>query len=150
MITYRKAELTDNDVVTKLLCELYDIHSYEKLLSENNEHFTDDKQAFFLAFVGNVAVGICHGALRSEYVNGKEYNETAGYLEAIYIRPEYRLRGIAKSLVAICEEWVKKNGCRELLSDCLLNNTDSYKLHIKLGFIETERCIFFRKELLKE
>jgi GNAT superfamily N-acetyltransferase len=39
------------------------------------------------------------------------------------------------------------NGCREVASDCLLENTDSYKFHQKIGFEETERAIFFLKPL---
>lgn len=145
-ITYSKAEQSDIEKLTKLLCELYENHSYEELFEENKLHY-NGKQAFFIAYDGENPIGVCHGALRSEYVNGKAYNGTVGYLEAIYIRPAFRLRGIASSLVAACEAWAQQNGCREFLSDCLLENTDSYKFHNKIGFTETERCIFFRKEL---
>jgi len=144
---YRKAEQSDLKILTELLCELYKNHSFEELLVENKGILGDRKQVLFLAFDGKKYIGICHGALRSEYVNGKEYAGTAGYLEAIYVRPEYRLCGVAVSLVGLCEEWAHNNGCREFLSDCLLDNTESYKFHTRIGFTETERCIFFRKEL---
>ena len=146
-ITHRRAEQSDIETLTELLCELYENHSYEELLEENKSHFDNGKQAFFLAYDGERSIGICHGALRSEYVNGKTYDGTVGYLEAIYIRPAFRLYGIASSLVAMCEEWARQNGCREFLSDCLLDNADSYKFHNRIGFTETERCIFFRKDL---
>ena len=146
-ITYRKADERDIETLTELLCELYENHPYEELLEENKLHFDNGKQAFFLAFENENPIGVCHGALRSEYVNGKAYDGTVGYLEAIYIRPTFRLCGIASSLVAVCEEWAQQNGCREFLSDCLLENADSYRFHLKIGFAETERCIFFRKDL---
>jgi aminoglycoside 6'-N-acetyltransferase I len=107
-----------------------------------------NKQAFFLAFEKKLPVGVCHASLRSEYVNGKEYDGTCGYLEAIYVRPSHRRQGIAAKLVALCENWALENGCREFLSDCLLDNTESYDFHLRLGFVETERNIFFRKELI--
>jgi aminoglycoside 6'-N-acetyltransferase I len=148
VITINQAQKSDVGILTELLCELYETHSYEDLLAENKAHFDDRKQVFFLAFDSGKPIGACHGALRDEYVNGKEHGGTAGYLEAIYVRPNYRLRGAAARLVAECEDWARGNNCREFLSDCLLDNTDSYKFHLRLGFIETERCIFFRKELM--
>ena len=143
--TYLRAERCNIETLTELLCLLYEGHSYDELLAENYKHFDNGRQAFFLAYDGESPIGVCHGALRDEYVNGKELYGTAGYLEAIYVKPDYRLRGVASALVALCEEWAQQKGCREFLSDCLLDNTDSYKFHLKLGFAETERCIFFRK-----
>ncbi|MFA6729684.1 MAG: aminoglycoside 6'-N-acetyltransferase [Eubacteriales bacterium] len=146
-ITIRKAERSDIETLTELLCELYENHSYEELLEENKLHFDNGKQAFFFAYDGEKPIGVCHCALRNEYINGKNYDGTVGYLEAVYVRASYRLCGIASSLVAVCEEWAQQNGCREFLSDCLLENTESYNFHLKIGFAETERCIFFRKDL---
>jgi len=143
----QQARQTDIETVTSLLCDLYGGISYADLLAENRAHFNDGKQAFFLAFRGETPIGVCHGALREEYVNGREGDGTAGYLEAVYVKPEDRLRGAAAALVAACEDWARQNGCREFLSDCLLDNTGSYFFHLRLGFLETERCIFFRKEL---
>ena len=144
---YRKAERSDIETLTELLCELYENHSYEELLVENKGLLDNRQQVLFLAFDGTKPIGVCHGALRSKYVNGKEYAGTAGYLEAIYVRSEYRFCGAAVSLVGLCEEWARYHGCREFLSDCLLANTESYKFHLRIGFAETERCIFFKKDL---
>ena len=150
-LVYSKARrrYDDIDAMTELLCELYECDSYEelKLYDEIRAHFDDDKQAFFLAFDEKLPVGVCHASLRSEYVNGKKYDGPCGYMEAIYVRPSHRQQGIATKLVAICENWARANGCREFLSDCLLDNAESFKFHLQLGFTETERNIFFRKEL---
>ena len=148
IIVCRKAERCDIETLTELLCELYVKHSKAELFDENKALFADSNQIFFLAYVGDNPVGVCHCALRNEYINGKEYDGPAGYLEAIYVKPDFRLKGIASALVSACEVWAGKNGCREFLSDCLLDNIDSYNFHLHLGFFETERCIFFRKELI--
>ncbi|MCL2376710.1 MAG: GNAT family N-acetyltransferase [Defluviitaleaceae bacterium] len=149
MIAYRKASYDDNQILTQLLHELYQDVPYEHLAEENCLHHDCEKQAFFLAYDGEEAVGVCHGSIRYEYVNGKEGEiwEDCGYLEAIYVRESHRMQGVATGLVALCEKWVHDNNCNEFLSDCLLDNSDSFKFHLKLGFVETERCIFFRKEL---
>ena len=153
-IMFRRAELGDVEVLSQLLYELYkdqDISvTHEAILEDCTTFINSDAQIFFLAFDGEAPVGACHGALRHEYVNGKEYEGTCGYLEAVYVRPTHRLRGIAAKFVALCENWARENDCREFLSDCLLHNTESLKFHLRLGFVETERCIFFRKELGKK
>ena len=61
--------------------------------------------------------------------------------------PEYRLNGIAEDLVNEIEFWAGLHGCREFASDCLLDNNDSYNFHLKIGFQETERNIFFMKAI---
>ena len=150
-ILVRRADITDVKDISQLLYELYveDMQSdytKEELLEEVGHMFFDYKNAFFLADVGKSKVGVAHCSLREEYVNGKEYEGACGYLEAIYVKEEYRKHGIGKKLVSAGEDWAKGHECREFLSDCLLENTDSLNFHIKLGFVETERNIFFRKE----
>jgi aminoglycoside 6'-N-acetyltransferase I len=150
--SYRYAEKSDIDVdiVTELTYELYNPMirlEREELLEENRIIFEENKDKFILAFADDKPIGIAHVSLRNDYVNGTELGGTCGYLEAVYVKPEYRLNGIAVALVRLCEEWAKENGCREFASDCLLDNTESYHFHLKIGFTETERCIFFRKEI---
>ena len=149
-IAYRRATKEDVDILTDLLCLLYDGEglglSREELLIENEEIFADTNQIFFLAFDGDKAVGVSHGALRREYVNGTN-DGFKGYLEAIYVLPEYRKNKIAAELVSILECWASQLGCREMASDCILGNTGSYNFHLRIGYEETERNIFFLKEL---
>jgi GNAT superfamily N-acetyltransferase len=133
------------DVVTDLLCLLYEMPR-DELALENEQHFADTNQAFFLAFDDDKPVGVSHGSLRREYVNGAN-DGLKGYLEAIYVLPEYRMNGIATELVKVTERWAIQQGCREFASDCLLDNTDSYNFHLRIGFEETERNIFFLKKL---
>ncbi len=142
----RHADVSDIGSVTDLLCELYEMEC-GALLEENKTLLADDRQGFFLSFYADEPIAVAHVSLRSDYVNGTEYGGTCGYLEGVYVMPEYRLNGIAAALVRLCEEWAKEQGCREFASDCLLHNTESYLFHLKLGFAETERCIFFRKEI---
>ena len=151
-ITYLKATLADIEIMTDLLFSLYHDEgqsldlSRDELLEENEQLFTDINQAFFLAFNGDKAVAVSHGSLRREYVNGAN-DGLKGYLEAIYVLPEYRKNGIAAKLVNTVERWAGRCGCREMASDCLLDNTESYNFHLKIGFEETERNIFFLKAI---
>nr|WP_199797365.1 GNAT family N-acetyltransferase [Finegoldia magna] len=54
---------------------------------------------------------------------------------------------MARNLVKSCEDWAKKMGCSEFASDCLLDNTQSLKFHLAIGFIEANRIICFKKDL---
>jgi aminoglycoside 6'-N-acetyltransferase I len=154
-IVVRRADITDVEDISQLLYELYveDMQSdytMDELLEEVGHMFFDYKNAFFLADVKKSRVGVAHCSLREEYVNGKEYEDACGYLEAIYVKEKYRKHGIGKKLASAGEEWSQGHECREFLSDCLLENIDSYNYHIKLSFAETERNIFFRKEKNKK
>ena len=131
--------------VTELLSTLYEM-PYDEVLEENEHLFADKNHAFFLALDDDKAVGVAHGSLRHEYVNGTD-DGTKGYLEGIYVSPQYRKQGIAEGLIHTAERWMAQHGCRQMASDCHIDNTDSYHFHCKIGFTETERCIFFVKAI---
>ena len=95
---------------------------------------------------GDAAIGFAEASVRCDYVNGCETSPVA-FLEGIYVVPEHRHSGVARSLVAAIENWAKARGLCELASDALLDNAQSHAMHKALGFSETERVIYFRKPL---
>jgi aminoglycoside 6'-N-acetyltransferase I len=106
------------------------------------------RSAFFLALtVSQEAVGFAEVRLRTDYVNGCDTSPVA-FLEGIYVRPNWRRRGIARRLSEAVEAWAGAIGCLELASDALLENNGSHQMHTALGFEETERVVFYRKLLL--
>ncbi|CDH26460.1 Aminoglycoside N(6')-acetyltransferase type 1 (fragment) [Xenorhabdus bovienii str. kraussei Becker Underwood] len=44
--------------------------------------------------------------------------------------------------------WAKEHNCQEIASNTHISNLISQKLHHSLGFIETERVIFYKKMIL--
>lgn len=70
-----------------------------------------------------------------------------GYLEGIFVSDGYRKQGYAAELLSECEKWAREKGCTEFASDCELDNADSFRFHISLGFKEANRIMCFRKEL---
>jgi len=94
---------------------------------------------------GNPA-GFAEATLRTDYVNGCETSPVA-FLEGIYVEPWARGQGVAKELVAEVERWALARGCQEFASDALLENEASHRMHRGLGFVETERVVYFRKDL---
>ena len=145
-ITYRIGNIEDIEAITELSVLLYHGDEYDDLFASNKEDLENPEMAIFLAFDEDKALGFSHASLRHDYVEGTS-GGIIGYLEGIYVNPDYRGHGIAKSLAALCEDWARKKGCHEFASDCLLDNTDSLKFHLGIGFTEANRIICFTKNL---
>jgi aminoglycoside 6'-N-acetyltransferase I len=95
---------------------------------------------------GEAVIGFAEASIRRDYVNGCE-TSPVGFVEGIYVTPEYRHRGIARALIGTIEQWTCGYGLTELASDARLGNADSHAMHEALGFSETERVVYFRKAL---
>jgi aminoglycoside 6'-N-acetyltransferase I len=109
-----------------------------------------DEPARFAQFIARDddgrALGFVEASIRSDYVNGTEHSPVA-FLEGLYVVPAARRDGVARDLVAAVSAWATARGCRELASDALIDNTLSHDVHRSLGFIETERVVYFLKRL---
>jgi aminoglycoside 6'-N-acetyltransferase I len=124
-------------------------HSPAAAHLEEMQSFLDrpDQYAQFVAYgPDGQPTGFVEAALRTDYVNGTEGSPVA-FLEGIYVAPQYRRKGIGRSLVSAVVSWARVGGCSELASDALLENEVSHAMHHALGFEETERVVFFRKRL---
>jgi aminoglycoside 6'-N-acetyltransferase I len=91
-------------------------------------------------------MGFIEGSIRADYVNGTE-TSPVGFVEGVYVAPDWRRKGVARLLFAAVGDWAKARGCRELASDALLENEASQRAHVALGFRETERVVYFAKKL---
>ena len=92
------------------------------------------------------ALGFIEISLRTDYVNGAVTSPVA-FLEGIFVAPEARGTGVARRLVAEAEHWARFMGCKEFASDAPMANPSSHAMHAALGFVETERVVFFKKDL---
>lgn len=142
----KQAEVGDSRFVAELAMLLWPDNEINDLEKEMTEYIVSDKGVVFISFIKNVQIGFAQCSLRYDYVEGTE-SSPVGYLEGVFVKAEYRKRGIGKKLIHQCEEWAENKGCREFASDCELNNTDSLKLHLQLGFEEANRIICFKKNL---
>ena len=89
-------------------------------------------------------IGFAEAALRNDYVNGCETSPVV-FLEGIFVAERHRRSGIARMLCGAVAAWGHARGCSEFASDAAIDNAASLALHRALGFIETERVVFFRK-----
>lgn len=149
MLTIRQAGEADIDLTTEFFMRLWPEHEYGELREEISGIIGKADAAIYLAFLDRRPAGAAQCSLRRDYVEGT-VSSPAGYLEGIYVLPDYRRQGIAGSLLRCCENWAKARGCREFGSDCALDNEESYRFHIGVGFAEAARVICFAKELRDE
>ena len=145
-MTIRKA--TDEDVGTlaALAVKLWPGHETAELAGEFAGLVNSGEAACFLACEDDRAVGFAQCQLRHDYVEGTK-TSPVGYLEGVYVEAAFRRTGCARQLLAACEAWARELGCGEFASDCELDNAESLRFHLGVGFEEANRVICFRKDL---
>jgi aminoglycoside 6'-N-acetyltransferase I len=138
-----KAARSDLHTLTNLAQKLWPEHQSEELYQDLSAILEKPDAAFFLAEDGE---GFAQCQMRYDYVEGTE-SSPVGYLEGIYVEASCRRKGLARELLAACENWAREQGCREFASDCELTNIQSLDFHLSLGFEEANRIICFTKKL---
>lgn len=136
----------DAEELACLAVLLWDNHGAEELRDEFADMLKSDEAACFIAYESDVSVGFAQCQLRHDYVEGTT-TSPVGYLEGIYVMPEYQNHGLAKQLIGACESWAREKGCTEFASDCELSNDAGFSFHLSMGFTEVNRIICFRKTL---
>ena len=149
LIKARLASMTELKTVYTLdeALKLYALYCME--LDVERGRSEDDRtpgNEVFLAFVQGEPVGFAQCGLRYDHVEGTN-SCPVGYLEGIFVKAQYRRRGIASQLLNRCEDWAKEKGCTEFGSDCALSNRESASFHLESGFEEADRIVCFVKKL---
>ena len=142
---YKSTE-ADIPTIADMAALLWEGHNTEELAAGFAEIIHSDEGAVFISMKENTAVGFAQVQLRHDYVEGTN-SSPVGYLEAIFVKSEYRKCGYGKELLKHCEEWSVEKGCTEFASDCELTNNLSLAFHLNAGFIEANRIICFTKKL---
>lgn len=145
-MTIRQAKPHDLAAFVRLALLLWPDNDRDALTAEFAPLLDSPDAAVFLCEDGERAVGFAQCQLRRDYVEGCE-TSPVGYLEGVFVEESHRRRGIARALVAACQGWAREQGCREFASDCELDNDDSLRFHLSVGFQEANRIICFTKTL---
>jgi GNAT superfamily N-acetyltransferase len=111
-----------------------------------HEIMTSEKFEILLYQHENLQVGFIYLSLRTDYVEGSDSTPT-GYIEGIYVKPDFRKKRIAGALYLAGETWAKQRGCSQMGSDIYIDNTVSYDFHTHIGFKEAGRLIAFIKNI---
>ena len=142
-----RASKTDIPAIVDMAIRMWEDNTIESLSHEFEEIITNEEAVVFLSMAQNQPIGFAQCSLRHDYVEGTD-SSPVGYLEGIFVKPEYRRQGHAKELVKKCEEWAEAMGCSEFASDCELTNHESLAFHLGMGFTEANRIICFTKRII--
>lgn len=132
--------------LTNLFLEMFPETDYAEEFRIFEKSIGSANEICFLAKDGNQYKGFIHITLRSDYVEGSEVSPTA-YVEALYVKPSFRRKGIAEALIKRAEQWAVSKNCFTLASDTAITNSDSIDFHRNVGFEEANRIVCFIKQL---
>lgn len=142
----RKAAIKDVTAITNMAKKLWPDNNYDELRLEFIDIIDNKNEDVFLYLDQDKCVAFLHVAIRNDYVEGSN-NSPTGYVEGIFVEQEYRIKGIAKALIEMSEDWSKDMGCKEIASDTGILNEASISFHKSVGFSEAGRIVCFIKEL---
>ena len=142
----KRVRIEDAEVLADLAIQMWPDHVLEDLTEEFRQLAVNDEAVCFIKCIDGKPIGFSQCQLRRDYVEGTE-SSPVGYLEGIFVSDGYRTRGYASEMLSECEKWSREKGCTEFASDCELDNIDSLRFHLALGFEEANRIICFRKDL---
>jgi aminoglycoside 6'-N-acetyltransferase I len=148
----RLAEANDWQELAALRASLWPDASYEEHLAELKAEPSEWAQPGFpvvrliAEIEGEGMIGFLEVGLRS-HADGCDTSRPVGFVEGWFVREEHRGKGIGAGLMRAAEDWARAQGCLEMASDALIDNTESESAHEALGFEIVDRCIHFRKAL---
>jgi len=142
----KRAGMKEAKELADLAIQMWTDYDPEGLEAEFRKLVMNDEAVCYMKYIDDQPAAFAQCQLRHDYVEGTD-SSPVGYLEGIYVREKYRKNGYAAELLSECEKWAKEKGCTEFASDCELDNIDSLRLHLALGFEEANRIICFRKDL---
>ncbi len=126
--------------------ELFPGYSIDHLERDLLQVIESANQETFFAKSREGIIGFINVSIRHDYVEGSN-SSPVGYIEAIFIKPDYRKHGVARRLVDLGEKWVLQKGCTQMGSDTWASNEHSRKFHLGLGFKEEDTLVHYIKDI---
>lgn len=106
---------------------------------------SQDRKCLFVRAPNGDTVGFLEVSLRN-LVDGC-VGGPVGYIEGIYLVPEYRGLGLGGVLTDAAAEWFASRGCRDMATDTEIDNEAAQEFWAGLGFEETWRVVQYRKPI---
>ena len=148
MAGIRIAQPSDRTALAKMRASLWPEASYEDHLREVDASFGDVPTATLpsATLPDGTLTGFLEVDLRS-HADGCDSVRPVGYVEGWFVDEPSRNQGIGGELMQAAEAWARSQGCVEMASDVLIDNSGSQIAHKALGFEVVDRCVHYRKNL---
>lgn len=144
-MTIRSIHPNELDAWLRMRTRLWPDSPRELLASEQAPILADTRRNVVLVAcdAAGAPIGFVEVSLR-ECAEGCE-SSPVGYIEAWYVEPEHRGRGLGCGLLEAAEAWAAGQGCREMASDTELWNEASVAAHRAHGYREVARVVLMAK-----
>ncbi len=143
-INFRLAQFIDIDPLMELVQEFY---QFDKIM------FDDNVVKAFTALLSDEQLGliwlICDrdrpiGYVALTYFFSMEYHGRCGLVDELYIREEYRRKGIGKKVFVLIEDHLKSQRMRSLSLVVDFWNDQAEALYTKIGFRREKRHLMVK------
>lgn len=139
----RLVTLADRDTWIGLRCELWPDEDRDAIAAEVDDSLSGEVEwGVLLAEDGGEVAGFAEVSTHEDAPGAT--TSPVGYLEAWYVRPTARRKGLGRLLVETCEDWSRDRGCTEFASDTDEAHPLSPAAHAACGFVEVERFRFLK------
>ena len=148
-IIYREADEADYATGAQLRFEMareMGSHDFVDTSTDWRDRFVEyfsrkhriDEARLFLAYDGDLPVGSAIVSILEEY---RRYvlGVQSAWVNAVYVKPEYRRMGIAKELMLLTIDWARQHGCRRMR---LRSSDEGRPMYASLGFHPTSEMEF--------
>ena len=108
-------------------------------------HESPDAFAFLCITDEGTYAGLLEVSLRN-FVDGC-LGGPVGYIEALYLDPDFRGKGAGRQIVDLAAEWFRERGCRDMAADAEWDNLHAQEFFARIGFTETFRIVEFKRSL---
>lgn len=132
--------------LAKLFTKLWTDCNFEEELEHCKRLIDSEKDMCFIGKNINEYIAFIHVSLRMEHVEGVTQSPV-GYIEGLYVHPDFRRIGIGNHLISLAEKWCKEKNCSQIASDTDIQNKQSISFHKNRGFRETARLVTFIKDI---
>ncbi len=145
MLNFREATISDAEIILELI---HDLARYEKMEEEVTATKEDIISSVFMQKKARVIIFEKDGKTAGYSLFFNNYSTflcNAGiYIEDIFVKEEYRNKGIGKAFFEEITKIAKKEGARRIDWACLKWNTPSIEFYKKLGATHIKDWDLFR------
>ena len=129
-MTIRTVELKDIDGLFQLN-KLFENETSKDIMEKYIE--TNDHEIICIAYMDNIAVGYCTGLI----VKSVCYNNSRLDIESLFVKEEYRKKGIGKALINFMEKEARAKNILHFHINTNRKNITARSFYEKLGYKDT-------------
>jgi len=98
------------------------------------DFYEEDKNQILIAEIDGAIVGyiLFYNPINERF--GFKTKRCFGGIMELYVKPEFRRRGVATQLIQRCADYLKSKGAIDVRVDVLMRNKKAINLYRKLGF----------------